>query len=68
MGPQRALKAKIGELLIERNLISRKQLGIALEEQDAVIDAVVQVIRVEKIGEAQYSIAGFSILFPMTIG
>lgn len=33
MSPQRVLKAKIGELLIERNLISRKQLGMALEQQ-----------------------------------
>lgn len=33
MSPQRVLKAKIGELLIERNLISQKQLDIALEEQ-----------------------------------
>jgi len=33
MSPQRVLKAKIGELLIERNLISKEQLNLALEEQ-----------------------------------
>lgn len=33
MTPQRILKTKIGELLMERNLISRKQLDKALSEQ-----------------------------------
>lgn len=33
MSPKRILKAKIGELLIERNLITQKQLDTALETQ-----------------------------------
>ena len=33
MGPRRVLKAKIGELLLERDLITQKQLDSALEEQ-----------------------------------
>jgi hypothetical protein len=33
MSPQRVLKTKIGELLIERGLISKKQLDIALAQQ-----------------------------------
>ena len=36
MSPKRVLKAKIGELLIERNLLTRKQLDTALEEQKKV--------------------------------
>ncbi len=33
MSPKRTLKTRIGEMLIERNLISQKQLDRALEEQ-----------------------------------
>ena len=33
MSPKRILKAKIGQLLIERNLITREQLDLALKEQ-----------------------------------
>lgn len=33
MSPQRILKAKIGELLIERDLLSKKQLDTALAQQ-----------------------------------
>lgn len=35
MSPQKIIKTKIGQMLIERNLISNEQLAIALKEQEA---------------------------------